>query len=69
MLIWWKLQQKGSVFFGQWLIAGGPTPCEIARPFQSDPQDRKYYERFHADAKRIKALRENLKVPHKRAVG
>ncbi|MCV9964876.1 hypothetical protein OIU34_23570 [Pararhizobium sp. BT-229] len=51
---------KGMFWVAMWLLWGGPTPSQIIKDFSSNPDERRYYERYHSNLERIEALRASL---------
>jgi hypothetical protein len=53
---------KATFWVAMWFLWGGPTPSQVIKGFSSDPDERRYFERYHSDRERIDALKAGLRA-------
>jgi len=53
---------KAMFWVAMWFLWGGPTPCQVVKDLSSNPDERRYFERYHSDRERIESLKASLAV-------
>lgn len=53
---------KAMFCVAMWFLWGGPSPSRIIKDLSSNPDESRYFERYHTDRERIEALKASLTV-------